>query len=131
MASATGLRPPEGKGEVGIWRMAPDSELISKTSIWPFRLLVEMALELATKTKSVVFEPQAASNPAAPRLTAEANSNWLDLLNFMRIFRPQAVTYGLYKNQVWQRIPGRAQKKLCPAFGGVLENSEKPPWSGG
>ncbi len=34
-ASATGFRPPDGNGDVGISRIWPDSELISKMSICP------------------------------------------------------------------------------------------------
>jgi hypothetical protein len=47
-------------------------------------------LELATKTKSTVSVPQAVTSPATSRLAAETSSSWLDLLNFMRIFRQRA-----------------------------------------
>jgi hypothetical protein len=51
-------------------------------------------LALATKTKSVVSVPHAEIRPAARRLTAETSSKWLDLLNFMRIFRQRTLGSG-------------------------------------
>lgn len=102
-ASATGLRPPEGKGEAGIWRMRPDSELISKTFTSPY-WLGPAARALVTYTKSTVSVPlrklQADRNPDASRLTAETSTSWLDLFNFMRIFHQRTRTSAL-KIQVW------------------------------
>jgi hypothetical protein len=37
-----------------------------------------------------VSVPQAVTSPATRRLAAETSSSWLDLLNFMRIFRQRA-----------------------------------------
>jgi hypothetical protein len=59
------------------------------TSISP-ALLVPAALALETKTKSTVRLPQAVTSPATSRLAAETSISWLDLLNFMRIFRQRA-----------------------------------------
>jgi hypothetical protein len=51
-------------------------------------------LELVTKTKSVVSVEQAVTSPAISRLDTETSSSWLDLLNFMRIFRQGAELSG-------------------------------------
>jgi hypothetical protein len=48
------------------------------------------ALALVTYTKSVVAVPQAVIRTAASRLVAVTSRSWLDLLNFMRIFRQRA-----------------------------------------
>ena len=47
----------------------------------------------------MVSVPQAVINPATRRLIAETSSNWLDLFNFMRIFRQRAKTQA-------RKIPG-------------------------
>jgi hypothetical protein len=65
-------------------------------------LLGPAALELDTNTKSTVSVSQAVKNVATSRQAAEMSSNWLDLLNFMRIFRqraeisgPQEIRFGI------------------------------------
>jgi hypothetical protein len=61
-------------------------------------LLAPAALVLATKTKSTVSVSQAVMSEAATRLAAATSTSWLDLENFMRIFRQRGHPWPLKKS---------------------------------
>jgi hypothetical protein len=79
-------------------------------------------LELVTKTKSVVSVAQAVTSPAARRLAAAASRSWLDLFNFMRIFRQGAARSGP-ENSGLESNARRLHGETGPASGYVLEDS--------
>jgi len=73
-------------------------------------------LELVTKTKSTVSVPHAVISQAARRLAAETSISWLDLLNFMRIFRkgagkssPENTRFGIERAaRAWEHFVRRS-----------------------
>src|ERR1035437_6491152 len=88
------------------------------------QLLGPAALELATKTKSTVRVAQAVISPATRMLAAETSSSWLDLLNFMRIFRHGAGKAGPYKTRFGIETQS-AQGKAAPGI--RLRSLRLPP----
>src|SRR5580658_7894524 len=81
-ASVIGFLPPEGKGEVGILRRTPDSELTSYTSICP-----GLPTVVGTYKKPTVRVLQAVNKVATESAMAETSTTWPTLPNFMCFLR--------------------------------------------
>src|ERR1039457_1500442 len=83
-----GFLPPEGKGDVGMVRSDPDSELTSYTSIWP-----GVCLFVATNKNPTLSVPQAVNKVATASALAVTRPTWPTLPNFMRFLRESLVAF--------------------------------------